>query len=92
MNTKLLLAVLVVAGSATTTVMAASAVDYTPGQINQVIKGLCGTPGQQVDGLPANEFAAIRNDLRKLVKGGGGVEATLVRLPPCLQKDPGPKD
>jgi hypothetical protein len=39
--------------------------DPTPGEINKVIKESCGTPGQNVFDLPANEFAKLRNQARK---------------------------
>jgi hypothetical protein len=71
--TKLLLAVVVVAAtSATTTVWAAE--KDSPGQTNQYLKEVCGTPGQNYVGLPAWEFAQERNDYRK----GGPVNALRV--------------
>ena len=40
----------------------------SPGDVNQAIKDVFGTPGQQtLTTLPANEFAHARNDLRKVV-------------------------
>jgi hypothetical protein len=39
----------------------------SPGDVNQFIKDGAGTPGQNILNLPANEFAALRNDARKTV-------------------------
>jgi hypothetical protein len=39
----------------------------SPGDVNQIIKDAVGTPGQNTVNLPANEFAHLRNDVRKAV-------------------------
>jgi len=71
MRTKLLLALLV-SGALLVPGVALAKPDKcgvfgTPGDVNQIIKDLVGTPGQNTVNLPANEFAHLRNDVRKVV-------------------------
>jgi len=62
---KLLLAGLVVTAASVTTMAMADPPDPTPGHLNQIMKDSCGTPGQNVLNMPANEFAQMRNRARK---------------------------
>ena len=54
-----------------------------PGEFNKFAKELCGTPGQNVLGLPANEFAHLRNLARKLAGEIPDEEALKVVEPTC---------